>query len=262
MIGIKDTNDHLVSVTLLALADLVPILGSAIVIGGKRLKLFNDGRPNTTIALPRVTEKPLRRSSVLSTMNLSQNEERRSSAIETSLAYITQDLPERLSPDGGEDDILVNDNQHHIGAVEEDLDNWSDWDTEDNVTNETIANDNNPPNHFDNIDINVDTTAIQLSTISLNKKLESLPRKEIITDITQLDIKNIQNVNTNEMNEFNYFLDMEPVIEKTNKYFIDDSQVNSKMEIKDESKINLTMNITDDNVNEDCWGDDLSWAEN
>lgn len=45
LVGIKDCNDHLVSVTLRALADLVPILGAAAVIGGKRARLFNDGRP-------------------------------------------------------------------------------------------------------------------------------------------------------------------------------------------------------------------------
>ncbi|CAG5097317.1 Similar to SCYL3: Protein-associating with the carboxyl-terminal domain of ezrin (Homo sapiens) [Cotesia congregata] len=36
LVGIKDHDDHLVSVTLQALADLVPILGAAAVIGGKR----------------------------------------------------------------------------------------------------------------------------------------------------------------------------------------------------------------------------------
>ncbi|KAG8230920.1 hypothetical protein J437_LFUL002952, partial [Ladona fulva] len=45
LVGIKDTNDVLVSTTLHALADLVPLLGSATVIGGKRGKIFADGRP-------------------------------------------------------------------------------------------------------------------------------------------------------------------------------------------------------------------------
>ena len=45
LLGIKDTNDLLVAKTLRCLADLVPILGSAMVIGGNRGRLFADGRP-------------------------------------------------------------------------------------------------------------------------------------------------------------------------------------------------------------------------
>lgn len=43
--GIKDTNDTVVASTLRALALLVPILGASVVIGGKRARLFTDGRP-------------------------------------------------------------------------------------------------------------------------------------------------------------------------------------------------------------------------
>lgn len=46
--GIKDTNEQLVSVTLRALADVIPVLGAAAVIGGKRGKLFSDGRPKVS----------------------------------------------------------------------------------------------------------------------------------------------------------------------------------------------------------------------
>lgn len=46
--GIKDTNEQLVSVTLHALADLIPLLGASAVIGGKRAKLFTDGRPKVS----------------------------------------------------------------------------------------------------------------------------------------------------------------------------------------------------------------------
>lgn len=48
LVGIKDTNEQLVSVTLRALADLIPVLGAAVVIGGKRAKLFTDGRPKVS----------------------------------------------------------------------------------------------------------------------------------------------------------------------------------------------------------------------
>lgn len=228
-------------------------------IGGKRLKLFNDGRPNTTITLPRIPEKS-RRSSLLSTTNLSRTEERRSSTAETSISYISQDLPERLSPDGGEDDLLVNDQQ--VNAAEEDLDSWSDWDAEENAMSGTSNIETTPLNY--DIDLAIETNVVQdISMLNINKKLESLPRREITTDITQLDIKNIQDLDTNDGNEFNYFLDMEPVIEKTSKYFVSGDSLSDKMERKEDSKINLCLSITDDNhVSEDCWGDDLSWAGN
>lgn len=48
LVGIKDTDDLLVSTTLRALADLVPLLGGATVIGGKRSKLFADGKPKVS----------------------------------------------------------------------------------------------------------------------------------------------------------------------------------------------------------------------
>ncbi|KAL1132006.1 hypothetical protein AAG570_011616 [Ranatra chinensis] len=49
LVGIKDTNNNLVTATLIALAELVPILGAATVIGGKRAKHFSDGRPKVFI---------------------------------------------------------------------------------------------------------------------------------------------------------------------------------------------------------------------
>ena len=48
LLGIKDTNDLLVTKTLLCLADLIPILGATAVIGSNRRKLFADGRPQQT----------------------------------------------------------------------------------------------------------------------------------------------------------------------------------------------------------------------
>jgi SCY1-like protein 3 len=49
LLGIKDTNDLLVTKTLLCLADLVSILGANLVIGKNRTKIFSDGRPQQVI---------------------------------------------------------------------------------------------------------------------------------------------------------------------------------------------------------------------
>jgi SCY1-like protein 3 len=46
LLGIRDNNDEMVSATLKALADLVPILGAAKVIGKNRRKIFTDGSPS------------------------------------------------------------------------------------------------------------------------------------------------------------------------------------------------------------------------
>ena len=45
----RDNNDLLVSMTLHAVAELVPILGGDIVIGAKRNKIFIEGTPNVSI---------------------------------------------------------------------------------------------------------------------------------------------------------------------------------------------------------------------
>lgn len=84
LVGVKDTDERLVSTTLRTLADLVPVLGVAAVVGGKRARLFTDGTPNKL-------QRPLESA-----------------------------LPERPSPDGGEDKTL----ESPLTSPE---DVWSDW---------------------------------------------------------------------------------------------------------------------------------------
>lgn len=50
LIGLRDTDDTLVSATLYALSNLVPILGGAVVVGGERQKYFKEGRPKVNIS--------------------------------------------------------------------------------------------------------------------------------------------------------------------------------------------------------------------
>lgn len=229
LIGIKDTNDYLVSVTLIALSDLVPVLGAAVVIGGKRLRLFNDGRPN--MSYPRA-DKP--RPPV----------ERRVSAPEAFTIPQVLELPERPSPDGGEDLELT---ETHATA-EEDLDSWSDWDAEENQQTHPVES--VMGQQFE--------TEQAPQSVSLSNK--ALPRTEINTDILNLDIKSLKSSNT-ETNELDYFLDMEPVIEKTNKFFIEESS-KTNGETAEESKISQLAMQAEENPNEEFWGEDLSWVGN
>ena len=45
MLGLRDSDDELVSATFSALQYLVPLLGSKIVIGGERMQQFTERRP-------------------------------------------------------------------------------------------------------------------------------------------------------------------------------------------------------------------------
>ncbi|XP_057664881.1 protein-associating with the carboxyl-terminal domain of ezrin [Diorhabda carinulata] len=97
LVGIKDTDDHLVSLTLKTLAILVPILGSATVIGGKRAKFFTDGRPAREYTKNREL-----------TVDVSNHR--------------VVPLPERPRPDGEEGETSTEDSDN----------NWEDWDNEEN----------------------------------------------------------------------------------------------------------------------------------
>uniref|UniRef100_A0A1B0C5F8 Phosphatase 2A Regulatory Subunit A helical domain-containing protein n=1 Tax=Glossina palpalis gambiensis TaxID=67801 RepID=A0A1B0C5F8_9MUSC len=116
--GMHDKNDVLVEKTLRCLADLVPILGATIVLGGQRTRLFADGRPQAAISdaavlwvEPRSITPILGENGecpVVSGSPLPDNLTSKSASFSSLSQPVVSELyehnmPPRLSPDGGED---------------------------------------------------------------------------------------------------------------------------------------------------------------
>lgn len=226
------------------LADLVPVLGASTVIGGKRAKLFNDGRPirhsskrsMKVVPKPRDVEQTVPPPEVLhnhiGTISL---------AVEPNLIL----LPERSRPDGEEVETSTEEVEQ---SVDEDLDNWEDWDINEsnpnssnllNTIEDTEAIGNMPDDS--NTSNEVTITAINVPQRTMEKTKRTIP------DIGELDIKN--QLNRNENDDFDFFQDMEPVINTTNKFLINESNCDLGKEVSSKLALN------DNNVNEEGWGD-------
>ncbi|XP_015114097.1 protein-associating with the carboxyl-terminal domain of ezrin [Diachasma alloeum] len=219
LVGIKDHDDQLVSVTLRALADLVPILGAATVIGGKRGKLFTDGRPNHNQS--RVEVRGSKRI---------DEKMRKSAPVEVPL----MDLPERPSPDGGE----VGEETPVVFVEEEGT--WSDWDAQDTSNVEADAR--------NDVEIIEETVVPAKSAPKIDRQLYS--KKIQISDITELDIKHSKSQGVKE--EVDFFTDMEPVIEKPRIVHIEEERVKNVRSVFDFK--GGSMQDDDD----DGWGEDLN----
>lgn len=234
LLGIKDTNDVLVATTLRCLADLVPILGSSTVIGGNRSRLFADGRPqghpetSTHWTEARSITPVINSGELISHSPIPDN-------VDISESYASVDLnlnngkimPERLSPDGGEDFKTVSDVE-----IEE---IWSDWENDDRSLIEEKVTEN---------------------FISNNK----LP----IQDINELDIKNQKSVKIKDEDEIDFFKDMEPVIQKSSVLILKDSENDEKSKVEvivekleeieiDKSRFDIKISSE---VDEDGWGEE------
>lgn len=225
--GIKDTNDHLVSMTLKTLANLVPILGSTIVVGGKRAKLFNDGRPTNTV---RRSTRSIR-TSIASSRAVQETDQISINSLATELNNIN-DLPERPRPDGEEGETSTEEVEP---SVDEDVDNWEDWDI-----NESLQNNNTVHETILNEEMSILDTE---PSVILDSEVNVTNKSKLkIPDILELDIKN--QMAAEEEGDFNFFQDMEPVIQKSNKFIIDDSK--NEVSLETELCNKLAVNATDD----------------
>ena len=199
LLGIRDnTNDELVAETLRTLAYLVPVLGSAKVIGDKyRKKIFFDGQPGTTsstdVSYDSVMNFTLLMYSCPCCMCLQ-------TSISKDYALSAAPEAERQSPIGAEHDasldldysskqpVLNQDFERAFGTS----DGWGEWDTE-------SLDDEGPKPTF-------------AETSSSSKMLSS---KEEARD--------------NDANDF--FADMEPVISSAKKVSLHDTVMSSKFAV-------------------------------
>nr|XP_019543635.2 protein-associating with the carboxyl-terminal domain of ezrin-like [Aedes albopictus] len=241
LLGIKDTNDVLVAKTLLCLADVVPILGSAVVIGGNRSKIFADGRPQG------VPDQSHPWSGVRSiTPVIGSGEFFSGSPIpghggatlidpEENFSSIVHGgefnhMPERPSPEG-EDPCPTN------SDVELEVDEWSDW--ENDVNERTTTHHINVGQQGEAVKPETSTTTANTASDSVGdqaassssravqdessrvKRSTSLQAESIETlDIKTQPLKKVEASATEE--EMDFFKDMEPVIQKANVLLIND----------------------------------------
>nr|CAI5828103.1 unnamed protein product [Callosobruchus analis] len=228
LVGIKDTNDTLVSVTLRTLADLVPILGAATVIGGKRAKLFHDGRPTQMERRLSKTIKTHFNNSVASQdVPIDQMS---NAAIRATSVDSVNILPERPRPDGEE--ISIDEIEQSTDG-DGDLETWDEWDLQDGQ------------NRLVHVENNLSTEG---QSITSEKPLDvkQFIRHSSIPDITELDIKNQRKASKSD--DIDFFQDMEPVINTNNKYLvaeIGDRHVESKLAVQPNS-----------DANEEGWGEE------
>nr|CAD7258085.1 unnamed protein product [Timema shepardi] len=218
LVGIKDTNNHLVSMTLRSLADLVPLLGASTVIGGKRGRLFTDGRPkvhNSHKINPKTIKSPIHVQDLSSQLRVNTV----SIGADTDSAASYETLPERPSPDGGEDKTTT--------TSDEETEAWSDWDVPDSNGGGSVGEKEEVPLSKQDSPGHVSSPLKDSTTTRTSSGQNSLP------DITTLDIKMSSPLPAvgKHRDEIDFFQDMEPVISKTSVLRVSEETPKSKFDV-------------------------------
>lgn len=237
LVGIKDTNDILVAATLRCLAELVPILGSAVVVGRNRDRYFADGRPqgvsHTNSTVDWIEHRSI--TPVMNSVNYTSNSPMLDPA-DLSESYVSTTVNLVPVRDGGGDDV-----KSSSDVLELEDDNWSDWEAEGTLT----AN----------------------SKPSLESTLETTHHIEnSFTDVKEIDIK----TKRKNSEEIDFFKDMEPVIHRTNSLLIAEDNLNGNGDARSNESIKLAnlensrfdIEVNECDIDETGWGDDGNdWAD-
>lgn len=192
LLGIKDTNDLLVTKTLLCLAELIPILGASQVIGKNRKKLFADGRPQQTetwnLDLPR---------SITPVMNASNELFLSSSPVNTSTIEIDTSQPEMIRRESS-----------YSNCADDNEEEWS-WDNEEQLTENPDIQEitENLPVLLDNAQES--SLIVEKSIIETHTKVieKNMTRPKVNDNIDELDIKNQKPSKFDKKDEVDFFSD-------------------------------------------------------
>ncbi|XP_044758083.1 protein-associating with the carboxyl-terminal domain of ezrin [Coccinella septempunctata] len=235
LVGIKDTNDILVSCTLEALSTLVLILGANTVIGGKRARLFTDGRPTQT------------------TQKSRQNSRKCSKSLAVELPDIPvpkpvdplfiSNLPERQRPDGEEVEILTDEVDQ---TAEEEIE-WEDW--EENQDLQATGTNTLQLEQTEILEGELATSLSNLKIETSKLKNKDISKIKNIQDIDELDIKNQKS--KEQSDDIDFFQDMEPEIKSSTKYLIG-SELENQNTNENSNKLNLVVT----GLEEDGWGEE------
>lgn len=228
LLGIKDTDDNLVASTLICLSELVPILGADTVVGGKRSKLFTDGRPkgNLTKSNTKIDPDFYLANKVLRDFHSPQTIFPDDGSTSTFGFEQTITLNERPSPVGGEaieNDVITSDTQRNFALHSED--DWDDWDNSNkqlvtiddkpiikNTTDTVLMEENSQDTKSLSKLLTTDKETVSTKATLLQKA--AFEAKKNMVDISELDIKNQKIDMNNKKDDFDFFADMMPVIEK------------------------------------------------
>lgn len=236
LLGIKDTNDLLVTKTLLCLSELIPILGASLVIGKNRSKLFADGRPQQTetwtIDQPR---------SITPVISSSMDILLSSSPVNNATLTIQNNISEFsvTTNEPRKSESLLND-----GLEEE----WS-WNNEEKIEQEV-----------EEISISKETIQDEPVTIieeklQISKSQKIVSRPKVNDNIDELDIKNQKLSKIEQKNEIDFFSDfgMSPEMSfQTTTTTIVNENLNEK---NSTSRLQMETSIEAD----DGWGVDDDW---